>query len=200
VEYLLPLSTFGLAFAIFIVGVLLRRELRAQAGQIVALGSALKGTSDKLGSRIGRIADRTERLEKVLLELVERADAAMSVSGVDFKAYQEAKRGAAVDQMRDLLVKGDEVAAIHVWRKATGLGMGEAFAMVDHLEREMGAAGPAQIVCSPGGNAAVATRDSQRRDENELGLVAGRGHGGPASKYGRSYNVPMFLAVPAPHQ
>jgi ribosomal protein L7/L12 len=148
-EYLLPLAAFSLAIAVLIAGVLLRRELRAQAAQVLALGSALKGACDKLGSHIGRVADRTERLEKALLELVERADAAMSVSGVDFKAYQESKRGAAVEQMRDLLVKGDEVAAIHVWRKATGLGMEEAFAMVDRLEREMGAAEPAPIVCSP---------------------------------------------------
>jgi ribosomal protein L7/L12 len=140
-EYLLALAALALASSIVALGVLLRREMRAQARQVLALGSALKGASDKLGSHISRIADRTERLEKALLELVERADAAMSVSGVDFKAYQEAKRGAAADQMRDLLVKGDEVAAIHVWRKATGLGMTEALAMVDHLERE--------IICRP---------------------------------------------------
>jgi len=148
-EYVLSLATFSLATSVFIGGVLLRRGMRAQGEQVIALGSALKGASDKCGSHIGRIADRTERLEKVLLELVERADAAMSVSGVDFKAYQEAKRDAAVDQMRDLLARGDEVAAIHAWRKATGLGMGDALAMVEVLEREMGAAEPAQIVCSP---------------------------------------------------
>jgi ribosomal protein L7/L12 len=149
-EYLLPLAAIGLACSVIFVAALLRREMRVQAGQAIAFASALKGSSDKLGSHIGRVADRTERLEKVLLELVERADAAMSVSGVDLKAYQEAKRSAAVDQMRELLLKGDEVTAIHVWRNATGLGMREAIAMVDHLEREMSAAGPAQIVRAPG--------------------------------------------------
>jgi hypothetical protein len=166
VEYLLPLATFCLAFAIVIVGVLLRREMRTQVAKVLALGPALKDASDKLGSRIGRIADRTERLEKVLLELVERAEATMSINGVDFKAYQDAKRDAAIEQMRELLVKGDEVAAIHVWRKTTGLGMGEAFAMVDHLEREMGATDPAQIICSSG-------ETPQSRPETRNGAMRG---------------------------
>jgi hypothetical protein len=163
-EYVLPLAMFGLATSVCIGSVFLRREMRAQGERVVAFGSALKAASDKFGPHISRIADRSERLEKVLLELVERADAAMSVSGVDFKAYQKAKRDAAVDQMRDLLSRGDEVAAIHVWRKATSLGMGDALAMIEVLEREMGATEPAQIVCSP-------AETPQRRPEIRNGAI-----------------------------
>lgn len=145
-EYLLPLAIFGGAFSIFIVGALTRLAARAQVEQLIALASTIERASGQLASRIGRIADRTERVERTLLELMERADAAMSVNGLDFKGYREAMRDAATDQMRDLLLKGDEVSAINVWRKTTGLGMREVLDMVENLKREMNVASDSALI------------------------------------------------------
>jgi ribosomal protein L7/L12 len=120
-----------------VVGVLMRAAMRTQVAQLITLASTIERASDQLASRVGRIADRTERVEKALFELIERADAAMSINGLDFKAYREAMRDAATNKMRELLVKGDEISAINLWRQATGSGVREAFDRVESLEREM---------------------------------------------------------------
>ena len=136
-QYLLPLALIGVVCSIFIVGALMRRETRAQVAQVRALTSTIESASDKLASRIGRIADRTERVEKALLELVQRADAAMSSHGIDVKSYRQAMRESAIDRMRELLAKGEEASAINVGRATAGIGLREAMDMVENLEREM---------------------------------------------------------------
>jgi ribosomal protein L7/L12 len=46
-------------------------------------------------------------------------------------------RDVAVDRVRELLAKGEEVSAINVWRESTGKGTQEALDMIENLEREM---------------------------------------------------------------
>jgi hypothetical protein len=140
-QYLLAAALIGITFSILIVGELLRREARAQADQLKALAATIERVGDKLASRIGRIPDRVGRVEKDLAELLERADAALSASGINLKLYRETVRDAAVDRMRELLAKGEQVSAMNVWRESTGKGMREALDMVENLEREMNRAG-----------------------------------------------------------
>lgn len=140
-QYLLAAALIGITFSILIVGELLRREARAQADQLKALAATIERVGDKLASRIGRIPDRVGRVEKDLAELLERADAALSASGINLKLYRETVRDAAVDRMRELLAKGEQVSAMNVWRESTGKGMREALDKVENLEREMNRAG-----------------------------------------------------------
>jgi hypothetical protein len=123
------------------LGALVQRAARLHLVQLRALTSTIESAGDKLSSRVGRIADRTERVEKALLELVQRADAAMSIQGIDVKAYRETMRESAMDRMRELLARGEESAAINLWRETTGIGLREALAVVENLEREMSRAG-----------------------------------------------------------
>jgi hypothetical protein len=140
-QYLLAAALIAITFSILIIGELLRREARAQAEQLKALAATIERVGDKLAARIGRIPDRVGRVEKDLAELLERADAALSASGINLKLYRETVRDAAVDRMRELLAKGEEVSAMNVWRESTGKGMQEALDMVENLEREMNRAG-----------------------------------------------------------
>lgn len=136
-QYVLLLVLTAIVISIFIVGATLRREARAQVDQLKVLAATIERAGDKLTSRIGHIPDRVARVEKNLLELLERADAALSARGIDVKVYRETVRDAAVDRMRELLAKGEEVAAINLWRQSTGKSTQEALDLVENLEREM---------------------------------------------------------------
>ena len=137
-QYILLLASIALVFTIVNVGTKLQQEARAQVDQLKALVTTIEGASETLASRIGRIADRTERLEKALLEVVERADAALSANGVDIKAYRATLRKAVIERVRELVTQGEKVSAMKLWRETTGIDMGPALDFVESIEREMG--------------------------------------------------------------
>jgi ribosomal protein L7/L12 len=138
VQYIFLLASIALVFTIVIVGTKLQQEARAQVDQLKALATTIEGASETLASRIGRIADRTERVEKALLEVVERADAALSANGVDIKAYRATLRKAVIERVRELVTQGEKVSAMKLWRETTGIDMGPALDFVESIEREMG--------------------------------------------------------------
>ena len=137
-QYIFLLASIALVFTIVIVGTKLQQEARAQVDQLKALATTIEGASETLASRIGRIADRTERVEKALLEVVERADAALSANGVDIKAYRATLRKAVIERVRELVTQGEKGSAMKLWRETTGIDMGPALDFVESIEREMG--------------------------------------------------------------